>query len=812
MRTSILGLLLLISATIFGAERVFNITGRVVDQSGIGLAYVSVELLDAEGKVIDGILSDGDGNFTLGTDLSGDYTLQITVAGARPHQQVVSLTGENTDLGTIVYSGEVTALDDVVVRGETSMITTQIDRRIVEVGRDLVSAGATASEVLNNIPSLNVDQQSGALSLRGNTNVRVFVDGKPSSVPIADLLRQIPSNSIQRVEIITNPSAKYDPDGNSGIVNIVLVKEKRLGYNVNTNLGFTKGNGERYNGSVGGNYNTGNLNLFGNYNHDQGISHMRARMNNETLGLYNLTAMRSASRNHLVKVGFDWFIDDRNALTIYTNQGMRDQMFITPSYLTFNNGNTIVDNSDYDMNMRNQDYSFNYKHTFLKPGHELEVDGIWSIFQTDLYAGFDWLSAVMGVQDEALGTELRYYGQNQDVRNNNRRLRADYTLPVWEKGKFEIGTQYLGDNRTETFLTTQRLPVYGPAGNITDALEAHDIDFSFIRDIYAGYVNLGYQWEKFGMQLGMRIENQVEKLDVLLTGSSDIPSESANIDRNDVYFYPSAFFTYKLTESDQLSLNYSRRVDRPGPWSMSPVRNWQTATARQEGNPNLRPQFTDSYEIGYLKTFGRTGNINASIFYRNVNDFMTQLISVDELNPNIVIMRTENLDNRYAWGAETSWYLRLRDWWSTNGGLNYYVNEMKSVLPDGNFREVVQNQFVARMSNDFTLAKNTRLQLFTMYNGGQQTLQGETLSMFRQDIGIRQNFAGGKGTITARLSDIFNTFYARSANVIPYVQTGSFRWESRTLYVGLQYNFGGKVRTRADKQRNQGEQGGGIGF
>ena len=796
-------------------EAVGSVTGTVIGPDGMPIPYASVELFDDQGNLVDGVLTEGDGTFVLTNKEFGKYTLKITVAGSSEYEQLVTIDAENVVLGEINLNAEIIQLNATEARGEVSKIRTEIDKRVIEVGKDLVSAGATAGEVLNNIPSLSVDQQSGALSLRGNSNVRVFVDGKPSSIPVEQLLRQLPSNSIQKVEIITNPSAKYDPDGNSGIINIITNKEKSKGYNVNTNVGYTRGAKDRYNASVSGNVNTGKLNLFGNYNTNFGQNYMRGEMQNLDNDLSQLFLMPSDRTNHLAKVGFDWFIDDKTALTIYTNQSFGNMDMDNTSYLTFPNANGIfTDLSLYDYENNGGDYSLNFKRDFEKEGHSIEFDGFISQYNWEGNTDFDWQSATRGVENSEQATRLSKYNQGEDQKFNNIRLKLDYTIPFKEKGKIESGLNFVSEGTDNTMFTTQNLPVYAN-GNLVDDFEAQDTHFDFERNIYAAYVNVGYQWEKIGMQLGLRGEIVDANLLTELTGSADIENETSTLNREQTNLYPSAFFTYQATENDQFSLNYSRRVDRPGAWQLSPIRQWQTATARQEGNPNLKPQFTDSYELGYMRTVGKMGNINASVFYRKINDEMSRIIYLDEINPEIIIMRSANVDNNQSFGAELSWYLKANKWWSLNGGLNLYQATLKGFGAANEALEVDNTNFTGRLSNDFSLTNNLKLQLFTMYMGKNYMLQGYQNPMFRQDIGLRYNFAQGKGTISGRMSDIFNTFYADVNLDSPLRQAGEFRWESRTFYLGLSYNFGGKVKTRADKQQNQSESGntgGGIGF
>lgn len=782
MKNLVLSIFILI-ANVGLAMDIGTITGQVVDEYEFPISYASVELLDEKESIIDGVLTDEEGSFTLSNKAFGKYILRITVAGLQTYNQEVDIKSNVMDLGKIILKSEVTELEDVVVRGEVSKVKTEIDKRVIEVGKDLVSAGATASELLNNIPSLNVDQQSGNLTLRGNENVRVFVDGKPSTIPVAQLLKQLPSNTIKKVEIITNPSAKYDPDGNSGIINIVTYKNKRKGYNVSTDLGFRKANRERYNGSINGNVNTGKVNLFGSYSTNIGQSYFRGSLDNLDTGLRQDLSVASDNSSHRFKFGFDWFINDKTELTIYSNQFFSGDNPYNESFIT-RNDNTVLDISDSEMDFDGGDYSLNFKRNFNKEGHFIEFDGFYSKNEGEENANFNWQSS------------SQVYEQINESGRDNQRFKVDYTLPVLEKGKLEAGAQYQKDGSNNDFITNQP--------------NRANVDFDYKRQINSAYVNFGYQWEKIGMQLGLRAENVREDA---ITNST---LESEPITYNNKYneFYPSAFFTYNLTESDQFSLSFSRRVDRPSLGQVTPIREWQTATMRSIGNQDLKPQFTNSYEIGYLKTLGKKGNINANIFYRKIKDNISRYFLLDPLDSNITLMQYTNVDDNDAYGFELSGFYKPIKWLSMNASFDIFNNTL--VGPDGlnieKTREVENTVWNARLSNDFKLTNSLNLQLFSMFRGKNKFLQGEMGNMFRLDVGLRKSFAKGKGSISARVSDVFNTFYARLNADNPQTQIGEFHWESRAFYIGLNYSFGGKVKTRASKQRNRSESNSGGGF
>src|SRR5690606_22290120 len=315
-------------------------------------------------------MTDENGNFQIDEVPFGEYELVLMAVGFADKVLEINISALKNDLGKIILGDEMVTLKGIEIRAETSQYRTEIDKRVVDVGKDLVSAGADAAAVLNNIPSVSVDQQTGELSLRGNENVKVMVDGKPSNIPAAQLMKQLPSDAIAKVEILTNPSAKYEPEGNSGIINIITHKTKRKGYNGSLNLGFTQGDESRHNASINANVNTGSFNFFGNYNANSGKNRFHGTVENYGTQLNQYFDVVDDNRSHVFKAGFDWFISDKSALTVYTNQFFHNSEGITEAHVLNTSNNVFYNNFDNSKgDYRNQDYSLNFKQDFGKEDH-----------------------------------------------------------------------------------------------------------------------------------------------------------------------------------------------------------------------------------------------------------------------------------------------------------------------------------------------------------------------------------------------------------------------------------------------------------
>lgn len=780
---------LLASTILLANDKKGTITGKVQDATGNAIPFASIEIYtkgDTQ-SLVSGGMSEEDGTFIVERIDYGTYELVITAVGFNDKVQDINIQNPTTDLGGIVMGSDVVVLEGAEIRAETSQYRTEIDKRVVDVGKDLVSAGADAASVLNNIPSVSVDQQTGALSLRGNENVKVMVDGKPSNVPTAQLLKQLPSNAIAKVEIITNPSAKYDPDGNSGIINIITHKNKRKGYNVGLDMGYTLGDNSRHNGSVNANVNTGNFNFFGNYNANFGKHRFHGEVKNYDTLLDQFFDVMDENNSQLFKVGFDWFIGEKTALTVYTSQFHNQGEGEAQANVFNRNDNILYYNySDVDGKYNNQDYSLNFKQDFGKEDHNIVLDAIYSTSDNKDTRNY------LNTFPEDIFSEWR------NGENKNTRINLDYTNQIIDGGKIEAGLQFRQENSTNSMLSTQtRITDDNPPVTFTP-----DVDFDFTRDIYSAYLNYGQTFGKFGVQLGLRAEMVKENADysVVPTGAGIYKNEYEE-------FYPSAFLTYDITEKGQILLNYSRRVDRPGINQITPVPEWNTSTMQSYGNPELKPQFTNSFELGYLQRF-KGGSINATAFYRRVNDVIFRYLEKDLTDSTIINQRFINYDDSESYGLELSANYKPLKWWSFNASFDVFAN--KFYLDN---EEVTGTPWNFRINNNINLTKGLSIQNFFMYRGPFKFIQGDVNPMWRMDLGMRYSFMDGKAAFTARVSDIFKTFHSELDVTNPTPGHAQFYWESHTLYVGFSYNFGGEVRKRnLQQESNQAAQGGGIGF
>ena len=824
MRKVLLLVMLVISANSFAQlaksalPKPGSISGKVIDKTTKDpLPYVNIVVRDAAKKIITGGITNEEGFFGIKDLPKGKSVVEVQFIGYEIFSKEINVTNDNKSiiLGTISLSESSASLDEVVVRAETSSVIQKVDRKVINVGKDLTAAGTTASELLNNVQSVSVDSQTGQISLRGNANVRVLVDGRPTNIPAAQLLRQIPSTSIKSVELITNPSAKYNPDGMSGIINIILNKNANMGFNGSVDTGVTAGHYVRYNASTNMNYKTGKVNFFLNYGHNSGENYNYGFVERPGVNFQDFIFVNDNTSN-LVKLGADIYINDKNTLSLYSTQNWFDGLASGRSIITDNSGNVIINAPNtQDNTSPTGTYNLNYKIDFAKKGHNLEFEATYS--NTDAANLLDNLNLLQTSSD----FDYRVFNYYNNINNdrNNAQLNLDYTNPLSDKTKLELGLEYRGDNTNNINLTNQEIYTFDKNNTINGIEVLGSSDFDFERRIYSAYANYGTSFGKVTMQLGARFENFL--IDGTFRRYNDENRNSVrdiqNVNQDLFNIYPSAFFTYSPSEKNQWQLSYSRRIDRPGIQQVNPIREWSTPLIISIGNADLRPQFTNSYELNYTRQI-KGGNLTFGTFYRKIDDVISRITNVDPANPDFgQILSFTNFSDTDAYGIEFSANFKMNKWWRVNSSMDFYSQEQLGNINNTGANPTqltVQNDvFNARISNSFTATKNLRLQLFAMYRGPQKDIQWDVENMWMINAGASWTVLKGKGTINFRVNDIFHGMKFAFNSTNPFVQNGRFQWESRTTFLGFNYRFGGgKNRAKARRNRDNREKDGGGGF
>ncbi|HEX9979430.1 MAG TPA: TonB-dependent receptor [Flavobacterium sp.] len=770
------------------------LSGKVTDKNGAPIPYASIVLKEKE-KVVTGGITDDNGLFEIKNLQPLNYIVEIQFMGYQTAVRPADYTTgqKNISFGTVSLAEEANQINEVVV-AERSTVEQKIDRKVINVGKDLTTAGATASEIMNNIPSVNVDQD-GKLSLRGNENVRVLVDGRPTTIDPAQLLKQIPAASIKRIELITNPSAKYNPEGMSGIINIVLHKNAADGFNASINSGTTFAKTPKINNSVNMNYRTGKVNFFGTYGNNFGKHFNNGeirRLDDESLQVIDIV---NDDKSHLYKIGMDYYINDKNTVSIYTNQntaiGRGD--FKTDIFYP-NSLDNLYQNSIYLSDNRNGTYNLAYKHLFKTEGETLDLE-----VNFNDYEDVQDVSFLTDYENPASETSA-YSHQITDTRENTT-VNLDYVKPISDKTNLELGAEARIIKSKNEYVTT-----LSPSLNST---------YNYDLNIYSAYATYGQKFTKWGYQLGLRFESY----EVRATNFGMRVFEDDYIT-----VYPSASLTYTPTEKNQWQLSYSRRVDRPSLEQTKPAPEFATPLLTSVGNPELEPQFTNSVELNFTKTLEK-GSVTAGIFFRKINNEITRIIYPDPTDPgNKQLMSYVNYDDNTAYGFEVSANYKITKWWDVQPSLDFSGIRQTGVVSrriaetedEYEFfqREVNVNALNARMNNNFRVTKSLRFLLFGFYRSGVERVQHDTEAMYKMDIGGRYTFFKDKATLSVRFNDVFNTMQSAFSGLYPNPNEGFFRWESRSVYVGLNFMFGaGKNRELQRRQReNNTNQGGGGMF
>ena len=797
-----------------------TLTGKVFDESlDAPLPYVNVLLLDQDRKTLTGAITDENGLFKLVDVPEGKHILSVQYIGFQTIEIPVTIGDPKykVDVGTIRLKESLTALDEINVIAEVSTIEQKVDRKVITIGKDLAAAG-TASELLVGIPSINIDPQSGAISLRGNENVPVMVDGKLSNIPAAQLLKQIPSSAIKAIELITNPSAKYNPDGMSGIINIVLHKNQMVGFNGSLNANWSKEINSKFNSGLNLNYRNGKFNLYGNYSNNisKNANHgfiERPQDSSEQYFKFN-----DERESHIYKVGVDVYINDKNTLSLFTSQNPAENGTNGATRTVFyKNNNASNDYQDFDAQAANNSaqYNLNFKHDFNKEGSNIELEVDHNIFDSNNPVAFTY----------PFPSNTKDYKDKNETDRERTTINLDYVNPLTENSKLELGAEARLFNTLILFSSTgesiNSKGVFGPAP---------DTEFDYTRDIYSLYATYGGKLNKWTYQVGVRAESVEVSANAKETLTYGNSKKTTLNPFSNAYtqLYPSFYLTYSPSEKKSYQLSYSRRIDRPGIGQVNPIKEWSTPLVSSYGNQKLLPQFTNSIEANYTRRL-KKGSITGGVFFRAISNEINRALYVDksDVQSGKVILTHDNFDDTSAYGVELSSNYKPTKWWSfntsvdlfsqTQKGIAEYTNvpleqaTVNNIVLDANVVDNVAWNF--RMYNNLTVSKKLTFTAFMFYRGKNKNLQFDMLPMYFVNVGARLSVLKGKGMVNIGFNDVFDTMKFRFGARKPFPPEGEFNWESQTVQLGFNYRFGSsKFQAKSRRQRDRDEKNNGGGM
>lgn len=771
-------------------DRTVSITGKILDfKTKQILPYVNISCKNSKNNLLSGGITNDKGTFSVVNLPIDSIFIDIQFIGYKILTKSVLPTKEirEINLGTLFLKEDTTNLNEIVLQAETATITQKIDRKVVNVNKDLASAGTNSLQMLENIPSISVDFQTGNINLRGNENVRVLVDGKPSNLSASQLLKQIPSSSVKSVEIITNPSAKYNPEGMSGIINIILKKNTTIGFNGSFSVGVEHSKNSRPTGSLDLNYRTGRVNFYGNYNIDWGKFETNAFFDRIDKDLTQTIDYTDNTTSNYIKAGVDFYLNSKNTLSFYTTQSFADTDFSVFTK-TIENSTLIYDAPNRSLiDTKEASYNLDYKLDLDDEGQNIELEINHSKSrnpQDDFYK-------------ELINPSSNLYNYTNKIINDNSifLVNLDYTKPI-KDGNLELGLEARNQKTFNSILTNQAIET---TDNLTTTPKGNT-RFTYNREIYSAYVNYTKELKKVALQIGLRFEQF--SVDGLFSNT-----EQTNTDPySDEIFsvYPSTFLTFYPSENNEFQLGYSRRVDRPGVEQVTPIQEWNSPLIISVGNRTLEPQFTNSFEVNYTRTLSK-GYLTLGAFYRETSNKIGRIINKDVLNPDRQLISYANYDSADSYGIEFSSSYKLTKWWTLRPSSSLYIQDSQGLI--NNIQETVKNTlFKARVSNSFKASKKIRFQLSGSCTGESQGVQFKVNPYFLVNASARMSVLDGNGSLSLRGTDIFDGYKLDFSATNPFPQTGNYTLEYSAIYLGFSYNFGsGKNRERERKYREKNE-------
>ncbi len=769
-----------------------TITGKVIDsQTNDPIEYANITIYKLkDSQLVNGAVTNSDGKFTIEKVMPGKYSAKISFMGytnASIDSFIITPKNQNIDLGTIKLAPKSVATQEVVVTGQKDMITNNLDKKVVNVDANIASAGGSALDVMQNVPSVTVDAD-GTVALRGNTNVTFLIDGKPSGlagISSSDVLTQIPASSIESIEVVTNPSAKYDPEGTAGIINLVLKKKTNLG--INGIVSLNAGTGDRYNTSLSLNYRHSDFNFYSSYDTrfsqmiGEGITNRLTNYDGVNSIINQLSNNNMKNHMHNVSVGTDYFLNDNNTfgfLFRYRNMSMDNNSVLDNQ--TFNAADTLTRQysrgSVNDRSVKGTEYDLNYKRTFDKQGHEIVADINYSDHSAEINGDID---------QQEYGTSLPALQKSLgDNTNKMLTLQLDYVNSLGDFGKFEAGYKSSFKNLT----SNQDYYDFSHAQNSWIDNLSQKNRFGYKEQIHAVYgiysnIILGIQY-----QLGLRTEQAYTNISQALNNSS----------YNNNYFslYPTIHLKSELSTGQEISLSYSRRIDRPNNRELNPLVDYSDSTNIVVGNPYLKPQYINSYEFGHSIFFGKI-SLSSTLFYRQTDDVINMVTTIEK--PGVTKTTFQNLSKSMNYGLELIGNVPFFEWWRLNTNFSFFRAEFKG--PD-----ISNNNYtwMTRINSNFFLGKDFFIQLIANYNAPTIMAQGKMKEQYSADIALKKDFLDGKLSLNFRVSDIFKSRkFDNETFGTGFTSVSHRTMNSRAAYFGISYKLNNyKSDQESERRKN----------
>ncbi|MCB9195256.1 MAG: TonB-dependent receptor [Flavobacteriales bacterium] len=774
------------------------IYGLVKDQDQTPLEYATVAVkLSSDSSLVTGTITNASGEFLIEKIPFNNYFLVIDFIGFKSTIiSPVSLTKENNSFNTsdvILRASE--ELSTLEVKGEKALIENHIDKKVFNASESEVSKGGTGIDLMRTVPLITVDENDNIL-LRGDANVTIFIDGRPSAISVSDLLKQIPASSIDKIELITNPSAKYDPEGTSGIINIILKKEKMVGLNGSVSSSFGYSKFYKTNNSLSLNFRNDKINVTssvglsdrkiwfgGSLDRDVLINDsVWDRLRQSDYGERRNTGLNGS-------FGVDFFVNDKN--TLYASysivHGQNDGQRLVDYTNVNEQGNKISYSQRLgiiDVPSNNQTINFGWQKTFKKPDHTLDLDVN--------------LSQYRSVADERLNQDY-YSGDDIYITNYQNTLskngfdtylaKLDYVLPINDSTMLEAGFHFTHRQSAINFYSESGMDLQFMSEDLNISN-----DFTYGQDVYAPYLTASKRFGKLSLKAGVRGENT--KTSAYLVETDD------RFTNNYLMFFPSAFLGYKFNETTEIQFSYGKRINRPDQYQLNPFTNYSDPLVLETGNPFLQPEVIHVNELNFVKYWDKF-NINASGYYRSINNLIRRSLSYDGTQSQVSYA---NLGKSSLYGSDLILtytpvkgvrLMSTTNIWNTSTDDVEFTNGEKINLTGMSTSLMISGRF----------GKGWSAQFWGSYSPRQKVLQGYIIPNYGGGFALSKAVLKNKGRFTLSFIDVLKTRrFGFEGNPLPDYTFNSYRrWESRSVYLSFNYSFGKVVQgksKRATKDNN----------
>src|SRR5680860_406870 len=805
----------LLNSASYAQSNQFTISGKVIDNElGVPLEYSTISITSVDDpKYLNGGVTDINGNFAIEVP-SGTYNIKVEFISFESKNFNQRRVDSNLDLGTIQLGFSSANLDEVVVIAETTQVEVRLDKKIYNIGKDLTTAGATINDVLNNVPSVSVDVD-GSISLRGNENVRVLINGKPSAMAgfgSTDALGQLPADAIERVEVITSPSARYDAEGTAGILNIILRKEKTRGFNgsLTTNIG----NPESFGITANVNLRTDKFNIFNttgfNYRNSPGNGFFNTRY---TQGFFDRVVedrdMQRLGRRFNTNFGVEYFLNEQSSLTASAFFNFGNDEDITTNFSDRYQGNDLVQQtirreaeSEDD---KSSQYSLNYINKFNDKGHQITADFQYE-YDKEEKPAFVTERATLDVTPEGISflpSESVFTVETQ----NEYLIQTDYVLPFGEGSQFEAG--YRGSFEDE--VTDYTLSIEDEQSGQLELSPLTNV-FNYTENVNALYTQYGTKFGKFSFLLGLRMENTQLKgkintplTDEQLLEEFGFPIDT-DFDNNYLGLFPTVNLIYELGEKENITLGYNRRINRPRGWFINPFPSRASRTNIFQGNPNLNPAYASAFDLGYLKRWKKL-TLTSSLYYQYETDAFERVQQgTGQFFNEIEIIRTIpiNLATNERIGAEAGVLYNPAKWLRLNGSFNFF-----QFNTEGEFNGIdygtKNTSWFARFSSKLTLPAKIEWQTNANYRGPSENSQTKFDGIFSLDLAFSKEIFKDNATLSFNVRDLLNSRKRNSfTQTESFTQESEFQWRQRSITLSLTYRFNQQKKEQERRNQNNG--------